>query len=51
MSFYTVSYLQISVHIMCMCEGYAVVQLVEALQYNMEGCGFLSPLTTLWPWG
>jgi len=25
---------------MCMCEGYAVVHLVEALHYNPEGCGF-----------
>lgn len=29
----------------CMCEGYAVVQLVEALHYNLEGCGF----GPLWP--
>ena len=28
-----------------MCEGYAVVHLVEALQYNLEGCVF----GHLWP--
>jgi uncharacterized membrane protein len=24
----------------CMFEGYTVVHLVEALHYNLEGCGF-----------